>query len=187
MSQILELFLETGVDSDCYILMKTEDRRHGYTANDLESGGGISDDRESEGDSEPYEASQQQITKWSHTDVWTEDKWTWVNSQRCGSKVAYVISLGDFIRRIKPANYQQLERLLGKNNCKQEFSTAKLSEIEAELATSKHPAFDFPTVRPVDLNHIFNRTGLKASEHTMVYWIRWKDATIPGSLQLRLY
>lgn len=182
---MLELFLETGVDSDCYILTKTEDRNHIYAANDLESKGGISDDRESEG--EFNEASQQQITKWSHTDVWTGDKWGCVNSKRCGSKAAYVISLRDFIRQTEPANYQQLERLLGKNNCEQEFSTAKLSEIEAELATSKHPVFDFPTVRPADLNHILAGRGLEDSEYMMVYWIRWKDATIPGFLHLRLY
>lgn len=184
MSQILALFLETGVDSDCYILMGSN-----WSPSPETSGGksysDLSEDSESEGHSECNETAQPHITKWPHTDVWTPaDRWPRAAYGSRRSQTAYVVSLRDFIRQAKPANYEQLERLLGKENGTQAFSTTELSDVEADLATSRHPQFESPTVRPVDLNqlHAESETG------TLVfYWIRWKNATIPGGLALRLY
>lgn len=185
MSQILEVFLETGVDSDCYILMR--DRQDRITgASTKESGDKISEDRESEGDSISDKVSQRQITERPHKDRWIpEHKWMRVDSQRRRSEAAYVVSLRDFIRQAKPANYEHLEQLLSEENRTQEVSTTNLREIEAELATSQHPEFKSPKVRSVgDLDDLFAEESI---EKLIVYWIKWKDATIPGFLNLRLY
>lgn len=184
MSQILELFLETGVDSDCFILMGSWWYPSSGTSgerSDVE----WYEESESEDHSAFEKTAQPHITGWSHTDVWTPaDKWRRVAYGSRRFQTAYVVSLRDFIRQAKPANYEQLDRLLGKKNGTQAFSTTELSEIEAELASSKHPQFESPTVRPVDLSQLFAESE---PERLVVYWIRWKNATIPGFLELRLY
>lgn len=193
MHQILQTFLETGIDSDCHILM-VEDRSSAssYSSRDLlndsltdlfsdvsrdESEGNTSGDSQSESGSSSDESTQQ----WIPT-----DKWRMVSIRRRPSKTAYVVSLGDFIRQVKPANFAQLEPFLGRDDHTPDLAMRELGQIQAELATSQHPQFSFPTVRPVDLNDFFSKAR---PGNLVVYWIRWKDATIPAgwSLKLRLY
>lgn len=172
MSQILESFLETGVNSDCYILMK--DRRPR----------GPEEEREVKSDFKGVDPVQPHVTERRRTDPWMlEDPWRTRDDRLQRSKTAYVVSLADFIRQAKSANHAQLNQLLDKNDCTQEFSTTMLREIEAELATSKHAAFTSPTVRPVELNKFL---AAETCDGLMVYWIRWDDATIPGFLEWRL-
>lgn len=185
MSQILELFLGTGVDSDCYILM-TDKWPRAEKSSTEDSNLEASEDIEPEDGSDYDEPPKEPITDYPHANIWTSgDMWTREKGARRRFKTAYVVSLAEFIRQAKTANYEQLRRLLGSNNCStQELSTTKLSQIEAELSTKKHTVFRSPTFQPVDLNRFFAGDEIK---NLRVYWIRWKDVTIPGSLVLRLY
>lgn len=185
MSQILEVFLETGVDSDCCILM-TDKWPRAEESSTEDSNIETSEDSEPDDGSSYDQPQKEPITYPPQANIWTSgDMWTRERSARRRFKTAYVVSLAEFIRQAKPVNYEQLRRLLGSNNCStQEFSTTKLSQIEAELSTRKHTVFRSPSVQPVDLNQIFSVDGVK---DLRVYWIRWKDVTIPGSLVLRLY
>lgn len=122
------------------------------------------------------------------SELWTPaDRWMTTSPDRRRFTTAYVVSLGDFIRQAKPANYEQLEQLLGKSNHSQEFSTTKLSDIEAELASDRHPVFESPRVLPINLEKLFANDSTMGLRDLVVYWIRWKDATIPSVLELRLY
>lgn len=178
--------MKTSVDSDCYVLM-AGDKFQSTKESAEESDSGTSEFSESEADSESEEPAQQ-FAEPLHTTLWTPaDRWMATVPDRRRFKTAYVVSLGDFIRRAKPANYEQLEQLLGKSIHSQEFTTTKLSDIEAELASDRHPDFESPTVLPIDLEQRFANDSTKGPWDLVVYWIRWKDATIPRSLELRLY
>lgn len=110
------------------------------------------------------------ISKTGCQQTWTRaDRWIQVHDRSLRWNTAYVVSFKDFIGQVKPANYNQLERLLSKDNCTQDFSPTKLSEIEAELAAKQHLEFEFPTVRPLDLNNFFASSW---NEGLKVYWIR---------------
>lgn len=175
--------MKTSVDSDCYILMA--DNRSRTTEEPAEeSDGETSEFGESEVDWESDEPAQH-FAEQLHITPWTPaDKWMRIIPERYQFKTAYVVSLGDFIRQAKPTNYERLEQLVGKSNLSQEFSTTKLRNIEAELATNRHPDFESPTVLPIDLEQALPNDSTK---DLVVYWISWKDATIPSSLELRLY
>lgn len=187
MNQILELFLKTGVDSDCYILMidNPENSESAGASSEESDDDDISEISEYESGWEKDESVQQQVKRQSRASTWSSaDEWVTVGFRQRRIHIAYVVSFREFIRQAKPVNYEQLERLLGNNNRTQGFSTKFLREIEAELATSKYPDFDHPTVRPIELNQY---SAGDSSEALMVYWIRWKDETIPGYLRFRLY
>lgn len=176
--------MKNGIDSDCYVLMRDDIPPSSETSSES-SGGEASEDSEYGSDSETDELAQQRITKELQTDLWLPaGRRRRIDPRWHSSKTAYAISLEDFVRQVEPANYKQVERLFRKDGRTQELSTTKLSEIETELTTSKHFEFKSPTVRPVDLNEFFDDHEFRP---LYVYWIRWKDATIPGSLKLRLY
>lgn len=178
--------MKTSIDCDCYVLM-ADNKSQSTEESAEESDGGISEFSESEADSKSEEPAQQ-LAEQLHMTLWTPaDKWMRTSTDRRRFKTAYVVSLGDFIRRAKPANYEQLEQLLGKSNHSQGFSTTKLRDIEAELANDRHPDFESPTVLPIDLEQALANDSTKSAWDLSVYWIRWKDATIPSSLELRLY
>lgn len=182
MSQVLEIFLQTGVDSDCEILMRlvepesVEGSTEGSQSPESSASEGAYEvdsvsDKSFRSRPQPYEQDP---------DIEGED----FTQGRHKHDLAYVVSLGDFVRQIKPGNYDQLERLLGIENCTREFSPTDLGEIEAELATSQHSHFESPTVWPVDLKQFFSDNRGKK---LMVYWIRWKNSTVPGEISFRIY
>ena len=182
-SQILELFLEKGVDSDCYMLLADIEFSRPDPSN-RESDSEVSTDSASESDPESDDLDRQDPRKRRRTDQWNPaSRWSSASLRR-RFKTAYVVSLRDLVRQAKPDNHDQLERLLGTNRSTPEFPPTNLSEIEAELATREHPHFESPRVLPVDLKQFF---ADKIFPDLLVYWIRWKDTTIPGYLTLRLY
>ena len=184
MNQILELFLKTGVDSDCYILMLASSPQPDPTTS---FGSDDETSRGFEGDPRSNEPARGKIIKQQQIGIRSAKTCRAMSIEiisRHRYKAAYVVSLGEFVRQANPDNYEQLERLLRENNRRQEFSAPELSEIEAELATGKHPRFKSLTVETVDLKQFFANNR---SDKVMVYWIRWKDGTVPGSFRLRLH
>lgn len=194
MSRILEHFLEIGVSSNCCILLRaiTPSENTAIPIDEPESESvkvspSKSDTRGSReiGCSVTGGPAHQLTTERQHTNPWNlAAKWVCCKPSHCPFEAAYVVSLEDFIRQAKPANYEQLEKLLCKQSRGREFSITELRELETELASSNHPYFESPTVQPLDLNQFFAGDEF---EELRVYWMKWEDVTIPGFVELGLY
>ncbi|KAK2030510.1 hypothetical protein LX32DRAFT_320694 [Colletotrichum zoysiae] len=172
--EILELFLERGVDADCVILLRDRFRPRTTFQEEKEE-----NKKKQKGVEEEVEEEQVLNVKLLTIKVRARRTAAWLETYHKRSMSAYAITLKDFVREVNPPNYERLNQLLERNS--RTRPVIDYQEIDAELAAEHSVNFSKPSVGPFSLEKVEDGRRL------VVQWVRWNDAEIPGSLCIRTY